>query len=434
MEVLADAGAEIAATKLAAMPLEQIVAGLAHHVDVYDVAAVSSYETTDGEIWDYSRPVRDRVGCEIGGFHVAARREDSWDAIITVLVALDTDHPERFVDLMRAVRSRSHSLRERDGFHALLQNRDQMMFDVAAERERRRQQRGFASPADARAFLVMSRSVRRDAIRPNPIAREYARSIEMSPPDEQHDTAATAEEMHEVVELLAGAGVTPLQPPRALLESGAPESTSRMQRLLQHAFERDQAAYGDRNFELAYLANVLIAGCSIQSRPFTTKEAADAAAAICELGVGQLPDAPADYFITNDLIGVFQLGWASLYRDVTVPAASQLADTLEHIRIEDADTQSALNMLRIRLLRALDDGEPWRAAGALDVLMAIDLPAWAALVALIAECPVIHAGLIASIDRTVRTVDPNAFEYIARPDQLALVRTFLNALPGVLSA
>jgi hypothetical protein len=131
---------------------------------------------------------------------------------------------------------------------------------------------------------------------------------------------------------------------------------------------------------------------------------------------------------------VFQLGWALLYRDVSVYAASRLTDILERIRVGDAETQSALNLLRIRLLRALDDGEPWRAAGALDVLMAIDLPAWAALVALIAECPLIHAGLIASIDRTVRTVDPNAFEFIARPDQVALVRTFLNALPDVLSA
>src|SRR6185503_8911405 len=57
IEVLVEAGAEIAAAKIAEMPLPQIVAGLAHHVRVFDHSAVASYETTDGDTWDYSRPV-----------------------------------------------------------------------------------------------------------------------------------------------------------------------------------------------------------------------------------------------------------------------------------------------------------------------------------------------------------------------------------------
>ena len=36
---------DVAAAKLAAMPLPQIVAGLAHHVLVFDVSAVAAYET-----------------------------------------------------------------------------------------------------------------------------------------------------------------------------------------------------------------------------------------------------------------------------------------------------------------------------------------------------------------------------------------------------
>jgi hypothetical protein len=86
------------------------------------------------------------------------------------------------------------------------------------------------------------------------------------------------------------------------------------------------------------------------------------------------------------------------------------------------------------LMREIDNGTPWRAADALEVLTSIDMPAWAALVALIAECPVIHGGLIASIDRTVHSVDPEAFEFISLPDQLRQVRSFMSALPGILSA
>jgi len=437
IEVLVEAGAEIAAAKVAAMPLPQIVAGLAHHVRVFDHSAVASYETTDGDTWDYSRPVRDRVGCEIGGFHIAALREDSWDAIVAVLVALDTDHPEAFLRLMRAVRSRSHSRREADGFHSLLQNRDQMMFDVSEERERRRAERGFASPADARAFLQMSRNVRADSVVPNPIARAYSRGIERSGPPEggpsQDDSEPSQDEAVEIAALLTEAGVTPMQAPRALLESGeAEESSTRIQRCMRVVFERDPVAYSERNFELAYLANILISGCSIQARPFTQKEAADGAVAICNLGLERLSDPPPDYLITHDLIGVFQIGWTVLHEDACVYAAKSLADILRDARVADEELQGSLNLLRIRLLRAIEDGTPWRAAEALDVLTGLDLPAWAALAGLIAECPVIHGGLVASVDRDVRQVDPNAFQFIASRDQLALVRRFLAALPEIL--
>ena len=432
IEVLVEAGAEVAAAKLAEMPLPQIVAGFAQHVKVFDVAAVSEYETTDGTRIDYSRPVRHLVGCEIGGYHVAAMREESWDAIVDVLAALDMHHPDQFVALMRAVRSRSHSEREPDGFHALLGNRAKMMFDVADERERRRRARGFASPADARAFLQMSRTVTPDTVAPNPIAGDDIRSVETSA-DNDHAAIATSAEEVEAAELLAEAGVIPLPSPRGLL-GGDTQPATRLQRSLRIASERHPMAYDERQVELAYLANVLMAGCSIHARPFTPKEAADGVVAICTLGLERITDPPDDYLVGHDLIGVFQVGWAVLYQDVCVFAARALADMLRDKRVADDDLQASLNLLRLRLLRAVEAGTPWTAAEALDVLTGIDLPAWAALTTLIGECPVIHAGLIASVDRRVLSVDPNAFEFISTPDQLALVRRFMQLLPGILIA
>ena len=41
---------------------------------------------------------------------------------------------------------------------------------------------------------------------------------------------------------------------------------------MQCAHDGDAAAYSARTAELGYLANVLAAGCSIQSRPFTTRK------------------------------------------------------------------------------------------------------------------------------------------------------------------
>lgn len=427
LEVLVEAGDAVAAAKLAGMPLPQIIACFAHHVDVYDVAAVSTYETSDGERWDYSGPVRDRIGAEVAGYHVAARREDAWDAIVAVLTALDMHHPERFVALMRGVRSRSHSRREPDGFHSLLDNREQMMFDAAGERERRRQQRGFASPADARAFLEMSRAVNPDTVAPNPLARAYARSLDTSTHDD-HPPAEAQEEEVEAIALLADAGVMPLQAPRALL-GGDTQHGTRMQRGMQIAAGRDPVAFGERHFELAYLASVLISGCSIQSRPFTSKEAADAAVAICNLGLEHLPDSPG-YLVTHDLIGAFQVGWGVLYTDVCLYSARELARMLRGVGVADDDLQRALSMLRIRLLREIDNNTPWRASDGLEVMTSLDLPAWAALTGLIAECPVLHAGLHASLDRSIRSVDPGAFEFIAERNQLPLVKAFMESLPA----
>jgi hypothetical protein len=64
----------------------------------------------------------------------------------------------------------------------------------------------------------------------------------------------------------------------------------------------------------------------------------------------------------------------------------------------------------------------------------IDMPACAALIALIAECPVIHGGLMASIDRRVHSFDPDALDFIAGADQLKVIETVISGLPAILAS
>ena len=106
-----------------------------------------------------------------------------------------------------------------------------------------------------------------------------------------------------------------------------------------------------RNQELAFLANTIAAGCSIQSRPFTLQEASDAAVAVCNLGLQNWPSRwlpagatspvsshnsgtalPDDLLVRQDLIGVFQAGWTVLYEEVCMYAAKQTIDVLSHLR------------------------------------------------------------------------------------------------------
>jgi Family of unknown function (DUF6178) len=434
IEVLVEAGAELAADKLAQMPIEQLIAGFAGHARVFDVSAIAAYETTDGERIE-SRAPGDGLAREVGGYYVAARREDAWDAIVAVLSSLDDLHRGRFDELMTALRSLSNSERELDGLDELLESGDQMMFDAATARELRREKHGFASPAEARAFLQMSRSVRPGvAAPPNPIARAYFRSIDTT--SEVDESPAREDEVDvEVVELLAEAGVLPEQPPRGLLTGGHEQSSRRlayMHRHMQLVFERDPVVYGERNAELAYLTNVLMAGCSIQSRPFTAKEASDAAVAVCNLGLSKSPALPDDYLIGHDLIGVFQVGWTALHEEVGIYAANTLIDVLGRMRGAEDHIQSELRTLRIALMRQVQAGTPWRAEPALDVIAILDQPAWAALVALIAECPVIHGALTASLERDTRAIDAHAFAFIADNADIAMVREFMGSLPDLL--
>ena len=429
IEVLVEAGADLAAEKLSQMPLEQLIAGFAHHARVFDIAAVAAYDTIDGERIE-SRAADAALACEIGGYHLGARREDAWDAIVAVLLSLAAHHRGRFDELMSAIRSLSDSNRELDGLHDLLEPGEQMLFDAGTVRDRRRRKEGFASPADARAFLQMSRSVRPGAVLPpNPLAHAYFRSIDMSTALEEHD-ARNAEPDAEVMELLTEAGVVPQQAQQGLLTGAHDESVGRLAEMHRHmrfVFERNQAAYDERHAELAYLANALIAGCSIQSRPFTAKEASDAAAAVCNLGLATSP-LPDDYLVRHDLIGIFQIGWTALHEDVVRYAARTLIDVAGRLRCTDKEIQSGLVTLRKTMIRQLKAGTPWRAESSLDVIAMLNQPSWAALAALIAECPVIHDALTASLTHRVRAIDAHAFTFIACNADIARVRDFMASL------
>src|SRR5207237_9629511 len=92
-----------------------------------------------------------------------------------------------------------------------------------------------------------------------------------------------------VVGVLHESGVLP--PPRALLDApaDAPSPLASIHAHLSMAGELDPGAHSTRLEELAYLANTLVAGCSLQDRPFTEREAADAAVAVCNLGLENWP-------------------------------------------------------------------------------------------------------------------------------------------------
>jgi hypothetical protein len=460
IEVLLESGAEMAAQKLAGMDVGLVVAGLAQHLLVYDRAAVTPYETLDGEQVDVSRAVDEGLTFEVSGYVLVARRADSWEAIVEVLISLAEGHPNYFHRVVEGCRTLSNSGYEIDGLDDLLAEGDQVMFDLAVDREGRREKQGYVTPAQARAFLQMSRQLRLEsgAMPPaNPLARAYFRAFDEKMEADAHGASGllatgsevspasedtTAEAVAAVFDVLLEAGVLG-QAPRALLGGGEGDAPrlGLIQAYMQFVLDRDPAAYSTRTEELAYLANTLMAGCSLQGRLFTAQEASDAAAAVCNLGLENWPPhwlpanataLPGSFLVDHDLVSVFQVGWAVLHKDVSMHAAEQLIGTLTHMRCADREIQMGLNALRIQMAKHWQAGAPWRVRDALDVIATLDLMAWAVLLALIDEYPVLHAGVSASKNSRTLSVSATGFEFISENRQIASIHEFLQSLPATL--
>jgi hypothetical protein len=433
LDVLMQSGAAVAAEKLIGLDMELVVAGFSRHTAVFDHAAVSWFTTLDGEQVP-SRVSNRAPTAEIGGYVIEARRTSAWETIVDLLAFLQAEQPEYFQRLMRSCVRLSNGPREADGFHTLLEDSEQDMFDLAGDREARREQRGYVAPAQARAFMQAARHVQLENARPphSPLARAYFRGLEptagargdaLGPPSgllsesQPNDRAhAAPAAMAEVVDVLRDAGVLTEQP-RGLLRSAGDE-TSRL------ALIQDYVATHPASMEeLAYLANAIIAGCSIQARPFAPQEASNAAAAICNLGLEAWPR----HWNECDLVAAFQVGWTVLHRDVSMYAAERLMAVIAGIRCNDRDVHMRLQGLRRELVQSVRDATPWRARNALDVIVMLDAPCWAALVALTDECPVLHAAISASRDGSP-SIDPSGYQFISQHSQITIVREFMESL------
>jgi hypothetical protein len=465
LEVLVEAGTSVAVGILAASEARLVSAALAQHVRVFDSATLTPFISLDGEETLPNHTVDDSFRCDVGGFALVARRTEFWDAITAALKGLEEAHPGRFHRIMRGCRSQSNSRPEVDGLDDLLDAGEQAVFDLSFDRERRRTAQGFVPPSEARAFLQMSRRVdlRHGAPRSaNPVARAYFRDMDRQAaagtvsevghmpercPQEEHEVPADA--VVEVVELLREAGILPREP-RALLDRprGDAPRRARIHEHLQFVRDSDGDLFSTRSGELAFLANAIVAGSSVQARPFEAEEASNAAVAVCNLGLENWPlhwlpaegrdcpdpgstgaSLPDDFLVEHDLVSVFEVGWTVLHENVCMYAADRLVEVLRSFRCDDRETQSALDALRVTMTRHWREGAPWLAREALDVIAILDMPAWAALLALTDEFPVLHAAIGASLAGQVRAVSASSFEFFSENSQIALVHDFMQALP-----
>jgi hypothetical protein len=471
IEMLMDGGEASAARVVAAIDRSLAIAGLSRYVRVFDPGALPSVPSIDDDLDGLEVTPSVSLECEVGGYLVRARTAHAWDAIVGLLVTLADAQPDAFAALMQGCRRLSDSTPEADGFHALMLEPDQLRHDVSVDREHRRSQQGYLTAGDARAFLQMARQPRRPAPHGaspvNAIAAAYFRSLDDARPAGHKERRRGVpverqeqESMDAVVDLLAEAGVA-FARPRALLASGkgapslGPEpgdaaGVALLQPLMEHVHGTNEGASFARSRELAFLANALLAGCSVQGRPFTVEEARDAAVGICNLGLEVWParwpatglDAaqvatPAaalpDAFLTDhDLVTAFEAGWSLLHEDVSMFVAERLIATLADLRTIDAASQRDLHVLRRELERNRQAGTPWKAREALDPIAILDLPTWACVAGLLSECPVLPAALTAILGGHARSVSADAFVCFTTRGQIRQVHQFGDRIRDLL--
>src|SRR4029079_11626279 len=96
LAVLVDVGDAAAARAVAALDKDLVIAGLSRYLRVFDSGTFEPTESSDDEPIDRHEKMNSETSsnvpeCEVSGYLVRARRPDAWDAIIALLVALETE-------------------------------------------------------------------------------------------------------------------------------------------------------------------------------------------------------------------------------------------------------------------------------------------------------------------------------------------------------
>jgi len=312
LEMLLEAGDTFVADRLVALSEDFLAFAFSRLFRVIDVARVTD-AISDPDEADLLDKVVDGAGSqELDRYLIVARRENGWDAVWSTLLALDARQPE----LLRALLQRAWLATEREaeeagGFYTLLSESDALREEASGERDDRRAARGYVSPADARAFLALAR---RESATPeiDPITHAYFRELAPLEAGAHSGARAPAARVDRLAEWALRSGET-----TAALAPAARENESALFRAaLGELAGRDPRAHQRILEELAYLANVLVAGDGSRGRPWWPVEAAGHVLALCEAGLREAVGAPPETGPASTLarwgaVGLFRIAWAA---------------------------------------------------------------------------------------------------------------------------
>lgn len=270
LEVLLEAGDGVAADRVAELDEAFVTHALSSLVLVLDEDALR--HAIDEADEDVSRHVDKRLESalteELDGYVLVAKHGDGWDAVLTLILALDRDHRALLVRVLdRLATLASAYLDDLEELSGLLTEAESLAEDAEGAREERRSREGYVEARAARAFLKLARDPSKEEAR-DPLTRAYFRDLERAP--------------------VAASPTSPwsrvLDEPGLVLGKSQSRKSTAMSSFTAALRELPLAMFADRMDELAYLVNVLVAGHERDGMRMRPKEAADAVMATVALG------------------------------------------------------------------------------------------------------------------------------------------------------
>jgi hypothetical protein len=358
LAVMREAGDEYAARKLLELDEDLVTLALSRQMFVLDgdelAREMSARRGDEGALLE--KALESSQSYELDRFFLVARSAESFETIVQLLVTLDRDEHD-FVErlLERCCALTRDAVAESDGLYELLTEQQELASDVAAARGDRREREGYVSAADARAFLALARATVASELlagaEQDAITNAYFRALSEQAAGASAARGAQggaiddqAQRLNALIEEAVADQPRAGAQPRALPRGGATRADAprRLERAIDRLARSDARLHALRVEELAYLANVLLAGHAYRGRALRPVEAAQLAMIVCERGAarigelqrvrGPLAARIAQAWSSHSAVHAFRIGWRALHDELAHTPGRTIDDVLDERR------------------------------------------------------------------------------------------------------
>ncbi len=393
LEVMLEVGPEFAARKLLELDEDLVTLALCRLILVveFDDLALRLSDVRRSFEDDLLDKVLDSAPSqEFEGYLVIAKRFACWETVRLLLAELnDLEYVSLNRLLERCCRITWEYIDDNGGLFNVLSAEEMLEEDLAADRETRRERKGFVSAAAATAFLSLSRTTGLNDIvassTQDSITQNYFKTMEAAAagPGRAHaepeaqsfsSTGTSSAKVTKFMKMLQAAEVLPASDQRSLgYTAESWEHHLPLAKAMRYVHRADPVRYSRQVMELGYLSNILISGCAYRKRAFRLVEAAEAAFSVCNLGAEllglvkggkereHLVESMADLVSERSMISLFQVGWKLLCDDVVYFSANALAAFFDGLKDDLDDPHEAGETARLgEMLRScIVGGMPW---------------------------------------------------------------------------
>ena len=273
LEVMLEAGDRALAERLADLPEDLLTLALHRHVLVVPLDDLRQDCTAGGDrAHAAEKAFESCLSEQIDDYELIWRGGNGWDAVLAAILALDREHHSRLSDILDrcAAMSREY-IDDNGGLYEVLTAEQTLEDDLAGAREARRGEQGYVAPSGAAAFmrLALGRGAAHVPFdEQDAITRAYFRNLAPAASSVTSRSRSTASNLFQTG-VLDGADVS------EVLAPNAKEAPALLVSTMRELAAEEAATFRRRADELAYLANVLVVGCTVYGRRLRPIEAVE---------------------------------------------------------------------------------------------------------------------------------------------------------------